>query len=42
VEIALRIPVMRRFSSISIERLFGNLSAEEIPEMQTWIEYITK
>ena len=31
-----------RFISVSTERLFGNLSTEQVPEMQTWIEYIGK
>ena len=31
-----------RFISVSTERLFGNLSVEQVPEMQTWIEYISK
>jgi hypothetical protein len=31
-----------RFVSVSTERLFGNLSAEQLPEMQTWIEYVGK
>ena len=31
-----------RFISVSTEHLFGNLSAEEIPEMQAWIEYIAQ
>ena len=29
-----------RFISISTERLFGNLSAEQVSEMQTWLEYV--
>jgi hypothetical protein len=31
-----------RFISVSTERLFGNLTAEQAPEMQTWIDYIGK
>lgn len=31
-----------RFISVSTERLFGNLYAEPLPEMQTWIEYTGK
>ena len=31
-----------RFISVSTERLFGNLTAGQVPEMQTWIEYIGK
>lgn len=31
-----------RFISISTERVFGNLSAEQIPEMHMWLEYIGK
>lgn len=29
-----------RFLSISTEQLFGDLSAEQVPEMQAWLEYI--
>lgn len=29
-----------RFSSVSTEQLFGNLSAEQAPEMQAWLEYM--
>ena len=29
-----------RFISVSTERLFGNLSTEKLPTMQTWLEYI--
>ena len=29
-----------RFVSVSTEQLFGNLSAEQLPEMKTWVEYI--
>lgn len=29
-----------RFTSVSTERLFGTLSAEEMPEMPAWITYI--
>jgi hypothetical protein len=29
-----------RFMSVSTEKLFGNLSAEQLPEIKTWIEYI--
>lgn len=29
-----------RFLSVSTEQLFGNLNAEKIPEMQTWLDYI--
>lgn len=29
-----------RFISISTEQLFGNLSAKQLPEIETWIEYI--
>jgi hypothetical protein len=29
-----------RFISVSTEQLFGNLSAEQLPEMKTWVEYI--
>jgi len=28
------------FTSISTEQLFGGLSAEQLPEMNTWLEYI--
>jgi len=31
-----------RLLSVSTERLFGDLTTEQIPEMQTWIEYIRK
>jgi len=31
-----------RFFSVSTERLFGDLTTEQIPEMQTWIDYIGK
>jgi len=31
-----------RFISVSTERLFGNFSAEEIPDMQAWTEYIAQ
>lgn len=31
-----------RFTSVSTERLFSNLSAEQAPEMQTWLEYVGK
>ena len=31
-----------RFISVSTERLFRNLSAEQVPEMQTWLEYVSK
>jgi hypothetical protein len=30
----------RRFISISTEKLFGNLSAEQLPEIKTWLDYI--
>lgn len=29
-----------RFISVSTEQLFGNLSAEQLPEMRAWLEYI--
>lgn len=29
-----------RFISVSTEQLFGNLSAEKLPEIKTWLEYI--
>ncbi len=29
-----------RFLSVSVEGLFGNLTIEQIPEMQAWIEYV--
>lgn len=29
-----------RFISVSTEQLFGNLSAEQLPEIKTWVEYI--
>ncbi len=29
-----------RFSSVGTEQLFGNLSPEQMPEMQAWVEYI--
>lgn len=29
-----------RFISVSTEQLFGNLSAENIPEIKSWLEYI--
>lgn len=29
-----------RFSSVSTEQLFGNVSVEQMPEMRTWLEYI--
>jgi hypothetical protein len=29
-----------RFSSVSTEQLFGNLSLEQMPEMRVWVEYI--
>lgn len=29
-----------RFVSVSTERLFGDLSTEQMPEMQSWLEYI--
>jgi len=29
-----------RFISVSTEQLFGNLSAEKLPELKTWLEYI--
>jgi hypothetical protein len=28
-----------RFISVRTERLFGNLSIEQLPEMQAWLEY---
>jgi hypothetical protein len=31
-----------RFISISTEQLFGTLSAEQLPEMREWLEYIGK
>ncbi len=30
-----------RFISISTEQLFGNLSAKQMPEIKSWLEYIT-
>ena len=30
----------KRFISVSVERLFGNLSAEQFPEIKTWLEYV--
>ena len=29
-----------RFINVSTEQLFGNLSAERLPEIKTWLEYI--
>jgi len=29
-----------RFKSVSTESLFGNLTAEKLPEMENWLEYI--
>ena len=30
----------KRFISVSIESLFGNLSEEQFPEIKTWVDYI--
>ncbi|MCX6068448.1 MAG: hypothetical protein NT121_22315 [Chloroflexi bacterium] len=29
-----------RFTSVSTEQLFGTLSAEQLPEIKSWVEYI--
>jgi len=29
-----------RFISVSIEKLFGNLSETQLPEMKSWVEYV--
>jgi hypothetical protein len=30
----------KRFISVSVESLFGNLSAEQFPEIKTWLDYV--